>query len=150
MKIELLNDHSESIPMLADWYVSEWEPYYGVHGPGDARSDLESRSNRDEIPIGFVAIEGDEIYGTAALDLDEATDLTPSVVGLLVEPSRRGRGVATALLKSAEFYAKRLGCSRLYVSTTVLDRLLLRMGWYPFKEIEFINKEMGLIYARDL
>ena len=119
MKIELLNDHSESIPMLADWYVSEWEPYYGVHGPGDAQSDLESRSNRDEIPIGFVAIEGDEICGIAALDLDEATDLTPSVVGLLVEPSRRGRGVATALLESAEFHAKRLGCSRLYISNDV-------------------------------
>ncbi len=150
MKVELLDDHSESIPMLADWYVSEWAPYYGIDGPGDARTDLVSRTNRDEIPIGFVAIEGDEIIGAAALDFDVATERTPSVVGLLVEPSRRGRGVATALLKSAELHAKRLGCSRLYVSTTVLDRLLVRMGWYPLEEIEFLDSEKGLIYARDL
>ena len=150
MEIELLADHSESIPMLADWYVSEWEPYYGVSGPGDARADLESRRNRDVLPIGFVATEGGEVHGTAALDLDVATGLTPSVVGLLVGPSRRGRGIATALLESAESLAKRLGYSRLYVSTTVLGGLLVRMGWYSFEEIEFINKEMGLIYARDL
>ena len=58
MDIELLAEHAESIPMLADWYVSEWEPYYGVNGHGDARADLESRRNRDEIPIGFVVTEG--------------------------------------------------------------------------------------------
>ncbi len=150
MEIELLADHSESIPMLADWYVSEWEPYYGVSGPGDARADLESRRNRDVLPIGFVATEGGEVHGTAALDLDVATGLTPSVVGLLVGPLRRGRGIATALLESAESLAKRLGYSRLYVSTTVLGGLLVRMGWYSLGGVEFVNKEQGSIYARDL
>ncbi len=150
MNIELLADHSESIPMLADWYISEWEPYYGVNGPGNARADLESRRNRDEIPIGFVAAEGGEIYGIAALDLDEATGLTPSVVGLLVGPSQRGRGIATALLESAEFFAKRLGYSRLYVSTAVLGGLLIRMGWRSVGETEFLNEEQGSIYVRDL
>ncbi len=150
MEIELLADHSESIPMLADWYVSEWEPYYGVSGPGDARADLESRRNRDVLPIGFVATEGGEVHGTAALDLDVATGLTPSVVGLLVGPSRRGRGIATALLESAESLSKRLGYSRLYVSTTVLGGLLVRMGWYSLGEVEFVNEEQGSIYARDL
>ncbi len=150
MNIELLADHSESIPMLVDWYISEWEPYYGVQGAGDARADLESRCKRHESPIGLVAIEGDDVYGTAALDLDTATSLTPSVVGLLVGPSQRGRGVATALLKSAESLAKRLGYSRLYVSTTVLGGLLVRMGWYRLGEVEFVNEEQGSIYARDL
>ena len=150
MDIELLADHAESIPMLADWYVSEWEPYYGVNGHGDARADLESRRNRDEIPIGFVVTEGGEVYGTAALDLDAATGLTPSVVGLLVEPSQRGRGVATALLESSESLAKRLGYSRLYISTTVLGDLLVRMGWYPLGEVQFVNEEQGSIFARDL
>lgn len=150
MNIELLADHSESIPMLADWYISEWEPYYGVNGPGNAQADLESRRNRDEIPIGFVAAEAGEIYGTAALDLDDATGLTPSVVGLLVMPSQRGRGIATALLESSEFFAKRLGYSRLYVSTAVLGGLLVRMGWRSVGETEFLNEEQGSIYVRDL
>ena len=150
MNIELLADHSESIPMLADWYESEWEPYYGVSGPGDARADLESRCNRDEIPIGFVVAEGGEVYGTAVLDLDAATGLAPSVVGLLVDPSQRRRGVATALLEFSEYLAKRLGYSRLYVSTTILGDLLVRMGWYSLGEVQFVNEEQGSIYARDL
>jgi len=150
MNIELLADHSESIPMLADWYVSEWEPYYGVNGPGDARADLESRRNRDEIPIGFVANEDGAVCGTAALDLDVATGLTPSVVGLLVARSQRGRGIATALLESAEALARRLGYSRLYVSTTVLGDLLVRTGWYTHGEAKFVNEQQGSIYARDL
>lgn len=97
MDIELLANHAESIPTLADWYVSEWEPYYGVSGHGDARADLESRCNRDEIPIGFVVIEGGEIYGTAAL-----------------------------------------------------GDLLVLMGWYSLGEVQFLNKEQGSVYARDL
>ena len=150
MEIELLADHSESIPMLTDWYVTEWEPYYGVNGPGDARADLESRRNREEVPIGFVATEDGEVYGVAALDRDTVTGLTPSVVGLLVSSSQRGRGIATDLLESAESLAKRLGYRRLYVSTTVLGGLLIRMGWYSLGEVEFVNGERGSIYARDL
>jgi len=150
MDIELLADHAESIPLLAEWYVSEWEPYYGPNGPGDARVDLESRCNRDEIPVGLVAIEDGVICGTAALDLDAATGLTPSVVGLLVARPQRGRGIATALLESAEALARRLGYSRLYISTNVLGDMLVRMQWREHGEVEFVDEQQGRIYTRDL
>lgn len=150
MKIELLADHRDFIPALAEWYILEWGPFYGERGPGDALADLTSRSNRNEIPIGFVATGNGEIFGAAALDLDAATDLTPSVVGLLVAPSQRGHGIATALLESAESIAKGLGYSRIYVSTTILGGLLVRMGWYACGEVEFVNEERGQIFAKDL
>ena len=150
MNIALLAGHAEVIPTLADWYRLEWEPYYGANGPGDARVDLESRCNRDAIPIGLVAMEGDQVRGTVALDLDMATNLTPSVVGLLVGSEHRGRGIATALIESAESLAKQLGYSRVYVSTTALGNLLLRMGWHLCGEAEFLNDERGSIYVCDL
>ena len=150
MNIELLSDHTEVIPTLTDWYLLEWKPYNGVDGLGDAQADLESRCNHDGMPIGLVAVEGDQVHGTVALDLDTTTNLTPSVVGLLVRRDRRRRGIATALLESAEGLAQRLGYSRLYISTTVLGDLLVRMGWHPFGEVEFLNDEQGSIYARDL
>ncbi len=150
MNIELLADHAEVIPALTDWYLSEWEPYYGANGPGDARFDLESRCNREEIPIGLVALEGNQVCGTAALDLDAATNLSPSVVGLLVAPDHRKRGIATALLDAAENLARQLGYSRLYISTTVLGTLLERMGWHTLGEVEFLNAEQGSIYTRSL
>jgi GNAT superfamily N-acetyltransferase len=149
MKINLLADHKKVLPILTDWYLSEWEPYYGVDGPGDAKADLESRCNYKEIPLGLVAIEGDQVLGTVALDLDAATNLTPSVVGLLVGRAYRRRGIAAALLKSAEDLARTLGYSRVYMSTTVLDNLLERMGWKKLEEVEFLNTEPGWIYVRD-
>ena len=150
MNIALLADHAEVLPTLADWYLLEWEPYYGVDGPGDARAELGSRCNQDAIPIGLVAMEGNQVQGVVALDLDVATNLTPSVVGLLVAREHRGRGVATKLLESAVSLGGRLGYSRVYTSTTILGDLLLRMGWRLFGEARFLNNEQGSIYACDL
>lgn len=150
MEIELLADYPDSIPALVECYVSAWEPYYGENGPGDAQAELESRTNRDAIPIGFIATENGEICGAAALDLDVSTGFVPSVVGLYVLPSQRGRGVAKALIEFAGVVAKRLGYVRLYVSTNVLGGLLERMGWYPIGDVEFVNDEQGIVYGRDL
>jgi GNAT superfamily N-acetyltransferase len=138
------------IPTLTDWYQSEWEPYYGKDGPGDARADLESRCNRDELPIGLVAIENNQVLGTAALDLDVTTDLKPSVVGLLVAPAYRRQGIATALLNAAEDLARQLGYSRLFVSTTVLGDLLNQLGWEAMGAVQFLNAEPGSVYVCDL
>ena len=150
MNIGLLADHTEAIATLADWYLLEWEPYYGVDGPGDARADLKSRCNRKKTPIGLVAIEGDQVCGTIALDLDVTTNLAPSVVGLLVGNEYRRRGIAATLLTSAEDLARDLGYDQLYVSTTVLSDLLERMGWRTIGKVEFLNAEHGSIYVCDL
>ncbi len=150
MKIEMLADHQEFIPKLAEWYLCEWEPYYGQHGPGDARADLESRCNRDKLPVGLVVIDGDQVLGTAALDLDVTTNLTPSVVGLLVGSDVRNRGVATALIKATEELARELGRSRIHVSTTVLGDSLIKMGWEAMGEVEFLNAERGSVFVRNL
>ncbi len=149
MKISLLADHREALPILTDWYRSEWEPYYGVNGPGNAQADLESRCNYEKIPIGLVAIEDDQVCGTIALGWDAATNLTPSIIGLLIGRAHRRKGIGTALIKSAETLARQLGHKRVYMSTTVPGDLLERRGWHKLKEVVFLNGELGLIYARD-
>ncbi|MEO1245133.1 MAG: GNAT family N-acetyltransferase [Pseudomonadota bacterium] len=150
MNIELLADHTESITTLADWYVREWGPYYGVEGPGDARADLESCCNTNTIPICMVAIDGSQLLGVVALDVDVATMLTPSVVGLLVAGEFRGQGVASRLLESAVSLAEELGYPRVYISTSVLDKHLLHSGWRLFGEVRFLNDQQGSTYVRDL
>ena len=67
MNTGLLADHSAFIDELAASYENEWAPYYGESGPGDAVADLASRCNRDRLPIGLVAIEGNRILGSVAL-----------------------------------------------------------------------------------
>ena len=150
MDIRPIADQTDVLPTLIDWYRSEWEPYYGIDGPGDARADLQSRCNRQKIPIGLVAVEANQVLGTASLDLDVTTNLTPSVVGLLVGREYRRKGIATALLKSAENIARQLDYSQLYISTTVLGHFLIREGWKPLGSAKFLNDEQGEVYVRDL
>lgn len=150
MIIEPLADHTDLLPVLAGWYGSQWEPYYGQSGPGDAKKDLDSRCNRDKLPIGLVAIENDQLCGTVALDFDTATNLTPSVVGLLVASDFRRQGVASALLNSAEDLALQFAYDKLYISTTMLDDFLMRQGWQPLGDVTFMNNERGSVYWRML
>jgi GNAT superfamily N-acetyltransferase len=148
--VELLADHAGCVDVLADWFAQEWAPYYGPGGPGDARADLAARCNRAHLPIGLVAIRDGRIPGTAALDRDTATGLTPSVVGLLVAPDCRGRGVASALLESAERLAGQLGYDELFISTSVLQVLPQRNGWQQTGDVEFLNNERGKVFVRHL
>jgi GNAT superfamily N-acetyltransferase len=147
LSIELLADHAAVIDDLVQWYEGEWEPYYGQQGPGDARADLESRCNRGRLPVGFVAVDNDRILGTAALDNDAATGKTPSVVGLLVAPDHRRRGIASALLEFAEHLGRDLGYDELFMSTTILGELVQRRGWQEQGAVEFFNDERGKLYV---
>lgn len=150
MEIVLLADHTGAIDTLAAWYAREWEPYYGALGPGDARGDLVSRCNRDRLPLGLVAIEGGSIHGTAALDRDGTTGLTPSVVGLLVARDQRRKGIASALVDAAGRMARDLGHDELFLSTSTLGEMLLRKGWKEIGEVDFLNNERGRLYLRSL
>jgi len=150
MKIELLADHRHAIPTLARWYEDEWPPYYGAGGPGDATADLESRLNRNVIPVGLVALDMDRVIGTAALATDAATGLAPSVVGLLVREAFRGRGTGRALIEAAAGLAGRLGHRRVYLCTSILDDLLVGSGWKRYGDASFLNDERGSIFVRDL
>jgi len=147
--IELLADRADVIDRLVRWYEREWEPYYGERGPGDARADLASRCNRRRLPVGFVAVDDERILGTAALDNDVATGKAPSVVGLLVAPEHRRRGIASALLEFAEGLAHDLGYDELFMSTTILGELLQRRGWQEGGAVEFLNAERGKVYVRN-
>jgi GNAT superfamily N-acetyltransferase len=150
MEIGFLADHGGAVETLEEWYTQEWGPYYGEGGPGAARADLVSRCNRDRLPIGLVAIEGDRVCGTAGLDRDATTGLTPSIVGLLVAREHRGKGIAAALIDATGRLARDLGFEELFISTSILGETLLREGWSARGETEFLNKERGRVYVRSL
>jgi GNAT superfamily N-acetyltransferase len=144
--VALLADHAGFIDCLVRWYEQEWQPYYGERGPGDARADLQSRCNRGRLPIGFVAIQDDRILGTAALDHDATTGRTPSVVGLLVGPDHRRRGVANEMIGFAERLARDLGYDELFMSTGILGELVRRRGWQELGDVQFLHDERGKVY----
>ena len=150
MHIDYLSDHPELIPALADWYTTEWEPYYGKNGPGNAVADLRARCNRNRLPLGLLAMDDRTLAATASLGFDVATGLVPSVIGLLVAESHRGRGIAAALIDACRTEAARLGHNQLFLSTSVLGPMLIRRGWRLTGSAKFLNREEGGVYSCDL
>jgi len=148
MRFELLADHLDALPRLAEMFIAEWEPYYGPDGPGNALADLKSRCRRDTIPIGLVAIDAFEILGAVAIDRDPTTQLEPSIVGFLVRPDRRGEGIATGLLRAPATLAKTIGYPRIHTSTALpyMRDALRTNGWRRTGEVEYLNGEHGQVF----
>ena len=133
LRIVHLVEVPEAVPLLAQWFVETWEPWYGDDGPGDAEEDLVASCRRDTLPIALVALgETDEVLGTAALKAESVGSEIgqgPWLAALLVGKAHRGKGVATALIAAIEQEARRLDFDALYTSTDVAERMLRRRGW---------------------
>ncbi len=120
LRIELLADHPEASLILKELFESEWEPYYGVAGPGDAALDIKNSANRSDLPIAMVAIFNGNICGTAALKMESVTtypDYFPWLAGLLVAPEYRRQGIGEQLIVAIESLARELGYKEIYVGT---------------------------------
>lgn len=141
LRVGLLADHPEAIPILRQWFESEWAPYYGPGGPGNALQDLQDSCNRGQLPVALVALYEGEVCGTAALKAESVSThkhLTPWLAALLVMPSFRQRGVGERLIAAVENKASDLGFDRIYVGTGegsgTPESALHRRGW------EFVDK----------
>jgi hypothetical protein len=92
LRIEPLVDHPEVLPILKEWFETEWESYYGPGGPGDAQRDLAAYANWSGLPIGVVAFFENDLCGVAALKAESVT--THSHLG----PGRRQDWLALCIV----------------------------------------------------
>jgi len=156
LKIELLADHLDSIPMLKGLFESEWEPYYGVDGPGDAEADLKNSANRAKLPISIVAIVDGHVCGTAALKMESVTtypDFFPWLAGLLVATEYRRKGIGGQLIAYIEVLAHALGYKEIYVGTGeksgMSERTLDKLNWEFIGKSEYFLSETS-VYRKKL
>ncbi|MEW8314972.1 MAG: GNAT family N-acetyltransferase [Candidatus Thiodiazotropha endolucinida] len=154
-KIELLADHPKAIPILKTLFESEWEPYYGETGPGDAESDLIQSANRNELPIAVVAIADGNVCGTAALKQTSVTtfqEYTPWLAALVVDNAYRNQGIGEQLVIRIEQLAKDLGYPEIYVGTGeksgMSECLLERREWRFLDKSDFFISEARVYRKR--
>jgi len=132
MRIDYLLHHPHLIPEIAQLKFEQFHRFVPERPLEDFQKSLENHLNDKKLPIGFVALEGDEFLGTFCLreyDMETHRHLTPWVGGVLVHPLKWNRGIGTFLLTQAKHLAEELGYKHLYLFTTEKASWYARLGW---------------------
>jgi predicted N-acetyltransferase YhbS len=132
MRIGYLSDHPEALETLARWQHAEW----GHLRSGDTIEKRKARllgfSNADRIPLTVVALEGNEVLGSASLvehDMKTRMELTPWLAGVFVGERYRRRGVGAELVRRIMAEAGRLKVPLLYLYTVHSEQFYAALGW---------------------
>ena len=143
----------EVIPELIEYYIKEWEPYYGAKGIGNAELDIKACCQSDKLPFALVAIDSNRVaLGTGALreqSLGSESGEEPWISALLVPQSHRKKGIGEALINALELEAKRMGFTEIYSATDSANTLLLNRGWQALRQVESLRGE-ATVYRLDL
>lgn len=129
-RIASLSEVPQHLETVARWSNAEWGASLGYslqETTGWFRDML--RNPREEC---VVAVSGDEVLGMVCLvdhDLESRPDLVHWIASVFVAPEQRGRGIASALLRSAEQVAARLGFPKLHLYTREAEGLYEKLGW---------------------
>ena len=156
MELEYLADHEKAIPIIADWYYSEWGHLENDNSIEKVTNKLHSYLNRNKIPLIILAIEGDNIWGVSQLKYHEM-DIYPEkehwLGGVYVSEKQRGKKIADKIIGKIISDAVNLNVHTLYLQTERLDGgLYKRLGWQPIEQVNYrglevlvMKNEIGLL-----
>jgi len=132
MRVVPLVERPDLVEQVSAWGFAEW----GHLNPGQTLEQrtvrVRGKMNVDRVPIAFVALdEEDRIAGTASLIFDdlEGDPRNPWLASVFVPPEHRKKGIASALVRTVEDAARRLGYARLYLFTSSAPTLYAGLGW---------------------
>jgi GNAT superfamily N-acetyltransferase len=137
----LLADHPNLVSQVGEIRWAEWgkppEPVDLDYWVDVTRQE----AGHDEIPLTWVAIDahGRAIgaVGILEFDPDGFRDRSPWLVGMVVTPEWRARGIGSRLVRELEGWAAQRGFPRVWVATGPAERFYQKCGWITVDR--FIN-----------
>ena len=102
----------------------------------------------DRVPVVFVALDdADAIVGTASLTFDDLVGdpRNPWLASVFVPPEQRGKGIASALVRTVENVARRFGYASLYLFTASADPLYARLGWRALEQRDYRGERIQVM-----
>jgi GNAT superfamily N-acetyltransferase len=148
MQIELLADHLDLVPVVARWHYNEWRLDDSPDSFKHWIDRIAARTNRDRIPITYIAFLDDTPAGTAMIiknDMDIHPELMPWLGGVYVIPELRRQGVASALVSHAHNEARRLGIKTLYLYTNGAEPVYEQLGWKTMSREEYNGRTVTVM-----
>lgn len=138
-RIQNLVDYPQFIPTLAAWHHAQWS--YLDLGKSIAQRTATLRTHRrTAVPMTVVALSADELLGSASLiahDMDTRMDLSPWLASVYVDPSHRGQGVGSALVRAIVARATAMGFPTLYLFTPDRARFYEHLGWRVLEHVQY-------------
>lgn len=148
MRIEYLADHLALLPPLAELHQEQW----GYLRPDETLERrirrLEAVTGRGGVPSALVALEGEDLVGSAMLianDMTTRPELTPWLAGVCVVDTARGRGYGSALVARVEREAAAAGVGRLYLYTPSAADFYALLGWETDEETEYLGQSVVIM-----
>jgi GNAT superfamily N-acetyltransferase len=131
--IELLADVPELVDAVGEIRWREWgrppEPAELSWWVDVTRRE----AGRDRLPVTFVAVGTDGsalgAVGLGEFDIDERRDRSPWILGMVVRPDHRGRGIGQRLMTRVERYAAERGYPDIWVATGHAAPFYEHCGW---------------------
>lgn len=129
---------------VTDWI---WQAF-GSPDSRDFFASIVATSQREgELPLTFVAVEGEKLVGTIGLwrcDLISRQDLYPWLAALYIDENQRGRGLGATLQQHVIDHARTLGYPKLYLYSACKD-YYERFGWqYIGDGLDYPDKAVHL------
>jgi GNAT superfamily N-acetyltransferase len=132
--VRLLADLPPLVKAVALMRWREWGDEIGREHPGWWIEATRRAAGQGALPVSWVAVdEGGSLLGAVGLgqfDIDERRDRSPWVLGMIVHPAHRRRGVGRMLLSELEVFAASDGHPRVWAATGDPGReFYTRCGW---------------------
>ena len=148
MRVVPLVERPDLVEQVSAWGFAEW----GHLNPGQTLEQrtvrIRGKMNVDRVPIAFVALdEEDRIAGTASLIFDdlEGDPRNPWLASVFVPPEHRKKGIASALVRTVEDAARRLGYTRLYLFTSSVPTLYAGLGWRALEQRDYRGEHIQVM-----
>lgn len=148
MEIKPLHLYPHLLPELAQLHYDAWQ---GAD-VATRREVLAEFNHGDELPQGFLALQDEQLWGSAFLmkaDLSIYTQATPWLAGVYVKKAYRGQKVATRLIEHVMAVAVLKGFKELFLYTDAAQDLYLNLGWRTVKKTRYRGMDISIM-RRDL
>lgn len=145
MKIIDLRQIPQSLNQLAQWHHREWAHFNPGQSLQQRIEKMQSYLNDDFIPSTFVAIEDDEVLGSAAIiesDMEDRSELTPWLASVFVGPDKRKQGIGSQLVKHVMTQAASKRYRNLYLYTENDTGFYQRLGWEPLEARNYYGTDV--------
>ncbi|MBU6383747.1 MAG: GNAT family N-acetyltransferase [Verrucomicrobia bacterium] len=141
LRLELLKNHPETIPLLVEWEYQDWHHYDTSLTREKLTDGFNHSLNDDRLPLAFVVLKDSVPVGVISLDdksepeIADLEDGNPWGGSFHVIPEERNQGIGQNMAQALIIIAKKLGYEKIHFFTSNFQVV----HWYTERGAKIID-----------